>query len=1368
MKPKIPVFAVPAKVDVGKSPAPKKVVRTKDEQKQYAEFISKENGFLGMPASKGAPVIYVNFWSIGSYVLIMKREMENLLKENRITNEQLQKLCESAQSSIFHASLLDLKSVPQGLLDSALISSGVTMNDQNQRVYFDSIQSAYKLFAHTLEMRTDRRQYPRIQKAPSATDDHDLEPGIGSYDVHGKWQFGKQILPVISQPFTKLSTNIVHPVFGLQFGFAKNKNTDGYCLFLNDKKFWLNDQGFLLKTEAETLAFHIHSVIQKKLLDKQEWRVSSSTGNYDHILTCDFSYNENFDKQCRIVCFTSGNSCSLMMFSPIGEKLFQHVFVFAGLLENIHHRAVHFAANYMAAELAAYCYCAAHGKRTPHPAQVAPNGNPWSSFRLMGGVSASFASSYGQGAININSTLSYALPHKQYNPVENITVEIEEHAQYEHMRSISWNDFVSQVEINEQATVVEFSHASSPYRVQITKGHAPNKRIVTTISSNGTEIEKFVTNSVIPSNDDTIGMIALSMILGVHNAPTYLSMGIELENAPSTPMASNAALNFSDNSQFFSAEINHSSYTLRKFSSPGNVHGLLTPIFYLAQDKNPISFMQPSLSQDYDGIIQKIIAPQLVVTTPNSSLNTNQNPTDKFFNTDGIIRAVVELKNTQMIIPDLPKMHPDYHRVDFDKGTYVPILKIRNQKYGLSYVVKLVGEYIPDLENIIGSDPENAISSLRDINDPINEPTDFDKYYAFEILCLDRDGSTIIDYTPTHFTPSGYVPRLRSLEDIISIYLPDFIAWVNTYGIYEFNNQLYQSVLSAEQDKKTYENISGRKIPLSQKLTLDWTLNVKKWLSKSFPSILDEVPFKTKTSSVFSHLMKSVTLVDYKRQDGYMPSEEIGNENNAALLRATMLFHDISKISVIDGGVGPYEKEHETKSVELASKMLSEMGIYENNRLKILKWIQNHHLFEKAIRGEFGKLDDAIQHVATVIGKNDMPSMYYHIFRCDTETFPDYGTNIDSIATNKSEILGVSPKEFLSLVENRIKNSQLKTINSVINNNNFFSNAALRATTNSDSVINLAESSLPQFVSKTHRFTAYSSSWGEKKVFEEYNPGYFDKLKYLEEDVINNPGKSFAQEFEMSYEGPTGTIIRCFFWTRPENLSNIFSNGLRSYSGKDSRSFVANINGPMIVNYANNGFVSSEINLKNYDEARSVVIFDYHLGNFLYQDEVEETLSIMRKWKQKKLGPQMFSLGFSVDDVSDGSTYLMEIGYTGIIKSLYDENGNLSVGISCFDPSRVGLISAFTMPRGIYEGMMNDPIGIIHHSYKAYPSNVLVRSSFGFDKIITLPKINPEEIFLNNSHKLFAKIGVSEDKKSVTENGSKLWRGTPLVRKDFV
>lgn len=237
MKPKIPVFAVPAKVDVGKSPALKKVVRTKDEQKQYAEFISKENGFLGMPASKGAPGIYVNFWSIGSYVLIMKREMENLLKENRITNEQLEKLCESAQSSIFHASILDLKSVPQGLLDSALISSGVTMNDQNQRVYFDSIQSAYKLFVHTLEMRTDRRQFPRIQKAPSATDDHDLEPGIGSYDVHGKWQFGKQILPVISQPFTKLSTNIIHPVFGLQFGFAKNKNTDGYCLFLMIKNF---------------------------------------------------------------------------------------------------------------------------------------------------------------------------------------------------------------------------------------------------------------------------------------------------------------------------------------------------------------------------------------------------------------------------------------------------------------------------------------------------------------------------------------------------------------------------------------------------------------------------------------------------------------------------------------------------------------------------------------------------------------------------------------------------------------------------------------------------------------------------------------------------------------------------------------------------------------------------------------------------------------------------------------------------------------------------------------------------------------------------------------------------------------------------
>lgn len=1365
----LPSFEIPRELQLDQSS--KKIFQQQlSAEEDYLKFIRRGRGIMGMPSHLASPKNYVEFLSAQNFseqiYTICKMSGINT-KEN---SSEIQQIVQSSESAFLICLNKSFNTIPPDILAEIISECDLyiekniaeTILKKITKLYF-SIKNASKRLIHSDVF------LPALKNGSILSPSRE-EPGLGSYNRHGLWQFGQQDLPSMSLPYAEISSSITHPAHEIRFSLVKNKNVDGYMLLVQNIKYWINHYGFLLRTEAEKLQKEIKILISHHIKNISNWKISGSSQDAEQTALCTIKLLGQEKKHFRITAFIYSGTGKLMLFSHLGHKYYEKTFVSNNFPQELFEETENMVSEYVSSELAAYAFCAINNARVSHPAQVCPNGNAWSAFRLLGGITSSVAASYGQGALNVNSNYSFSLPVSGFYPLKDAKDEEEDHPNYSSIKHIHWDNFLSQVHVNKQKNAVIVTHASSEYSVSVLKTKNIYEKEILCQTADKEVFERFIIYTNTPTNVEIIGAIALAAIIGVSNYPNYESLNMVVLESNKTPLhifpknSINSSKNlFSENEHFFSYNINHSSFTLRKYSASDNVNGLLTPIFAMKYQNRSTDFFSKGRSRSYADLAKICLSPEIEL--PNSSNQNDENPIFRYFNPEAISRKMSELAQEEIPIPSLPKVFPDYRNADSEKGIYCPLSVIGDQKFGLSYVVKLTGEYIPEepeplIEN--PGQPKNAMKKSFD-EEAFRKDTlgHFEKFYTFEILCIDKDGAVIIDYTPTHNTPGGYIPRLSLLENIITVYLPDFISWVNIHGIYLFNNYRSQTGKDASSESIRFFTPEGSPFPLDQTMSMEYAHSIKQWISKKYPSIMDEIPFGKKASTVFSHLMRSVTLVDYKRSDGYMPSELIKETRKSELFRLTMFLHDIGKVSTIDGGVGPFVENHENVSVQIASSILDYFTINEHERIQVLKWILNHHLFEKAVDGEFGGIDDATQHVATIIGKEDDADIYYHMFRCDVDPFPDFGVGENQKSTSVSSHLNTTPLDFLHEVKKRIAHSIFTEISwkDVVPNRQ----KSTRITTNSEISSNVLLSESGEFVQKTHRFSTYSNTWGDKKVFEEFNPGYFEKMQLLKNDVIKNPDKSFAKEFGMAYDGPTGSILRCFFWTRPHFLGNIFSNGLRSYAGKDSRSFFALINGPMLSNYANNGTFSSKKHSLTYDEAKSLIVFDYHAGNVIFEDEAEETITAVRKWKLQKMGPQLFSLSCDPDDVSDGSKFLMEIGYTGIIKAGKDEAANQIVGISCFDPSRVALITAYTLPRGIYEGMFNDATNLVHHRYKAYPSNILVRTSHGFDKIITLPEIENKEIFLSQSHDFFAKIAVAPDKIHVQQEGSKIWRGIPSV-----
>lgn len=1364
-----PSFEIPRELTVDQ-PSRSDIRAKKDDEKEYLQFIRKGRGILGMPAHLAASKAYVNLLAAQNF----SGQIHSICKLSGLNPEEnfaeIKQIAQSAESAVLVCLSKGFNTIPPDLLSEIITECDIYLNpDVTEKILHKIVKLYFSIQKSSQRLIHSDLFLPAIRNGSGIYPSRE-EPGLGSYNRHGQWQFGQQDLPPISMPYAEISADITHPAHEIRFSLLKNANVDGYMLLVQNIKYWINHYGFLLRTEAEKLQREIESLVSPHVRDMSRWKISGSSSDSEQSALCAVQLLGQTKKHFRITAFISSGSGKLMLFSHLGHKYCEKSFESKNFPQELFEESEKMVAEYVAADLAAYAFCAVNNARVSHPAQVCPNGNAWSAFRMLGGITSAVVSSYGQGALNVNSNYSFSLPVKGFYPLKDALGEEDSHPDYRSIKKVYWHDFINQITVNIAKNNISVTHGSSGYSVSVLHTKNTYKKEVLCKTSDEEVFEKFFILINAAAKEETIGAIALAAIIDVVGYPTYESLGMAIlqsedhpvQTLPKTSVNSAKSL-FSENENLFSYNVNHSSFTLRKYSEQSNVNGLLTPLFAMKYQNHPTDFFAKSVARSYADLSKMSLNPD--IDMQGYANLRDENPILRYFNPEGIARKMAELAEKEMPIPSLPSVFPDYRNSDSEQGVYCPLATVQDQNFGLSYVIKLTGEYIPEdpepqIEN--RGQPKNAIKkSFDEESFQKNVLGHFDKFYTFEILCIDRDGSVIIDYTPSHNTPSGYIPRLVLLENIVTVYLPDFISWVNVHGIFLLNNYRLQTGKDAASESVRFFAPQGSPFPLDPTMSTEYAHRLKQWVSKKYPSIMDEVPFGKRASTVFSHLMRSVSLADYKRSDGYTPSSQIKSARTAELFRLTMFFHDIGKISTIDGGVGPFVEEHEHVSAKIADDLLDYFSLSEHERFQVLKWILNHHLFEKAVDGKFGGIDDATHHVATVIGKEDDSDIYYHMFRCDVDSFPDFGVGSNKKSTSVSEHLGVTPSVFLEEVKKRIAHSILPKI--IWKDFVPKHREPTRATTNAQKTSNSLSSPSGEFVQKTHRFSTYSGKWGDKKVFEEFNPGYFEKMQLLQEDIIKNPDKSFAKELGMAYDGPTGSILRCFFWTRPHFLGNIFSNGLRSYAGKDSRSFFALINGPMLSNYANNGEFSSQKHTLNYDEAKALVVFDYHAGNIIFEDEAEETITAVRKWKLQKMGPQMFSLGCDPDDVSDGSRFLMEIGYTGIVKAGNDEAGNRVVGVSCFDPSRVALITAYTLPRGLYEGMFNDASNLVHHRFKAYPSNILVRTSHGFDKVITLPEIENKEIFLTQSHKFFAKIAVAADQVHVKQDGSGLWRGIPAV-----
>jgi len=1320
-------------------------------EKEYIRFITKGRGFLGMPANDAAPKNYVMFWNAENYPQKILYALENNGIDNIFDEQDIKSIRQSLESTIFYSLCKDLKTLNKELIVSIIDDSKLRLSNEVQNIIIAEAQKIYQEIIEIFPLKTNTDKYPRQELNPSAQFSEENDEGVGSYDAFGKWIFGKQNLPAISMPFAQVSSNIVHPCHKIHFSFLKHKEIEDYFILLENKKFWVNKDGFLLLTESYRLQNELKFHIDIQVKNIVNWNTINNVGPYQKISQCDVSLLGQKNSKFKIVSITENNSCKVSLFSPSGQKIGQFDVSMNNFPANVMTGASEKLSEYIASEIAAYAYCAVHGMRVAHEAQVAPNANAWSAFRLAGGVSSAPAISIGQGALNVNSNYSYSLPTYGYNPLQDF-VKTEDEEKIRIFSFVLWEDFINQCTIIEKNNKLEARHSSSGFKILSTPNIIHGKMLIESISSSGENFENFYINCTIPGYDREITLIALANLIGVKNTPSFESIGAHISLPEKILPSNTSVINHLDypNDTFFSNKINFSSITLRKYSSY-NLHGLLTDLFTEFLTKLPIQFNAIGVISSYEDLIKS----SMVMHSQNINLETMR----KFFNQQAITDALMKLAKINAEIPVLPKMYPDGRRTDFEKGLYCPFLIVENQNYGLTYEIKLIGEYEPEIENV--EQEENMEKSFSSNINQENLISPFDKSYGFEIICRDRNGDVVIDYSPSYNTPAGYVPRLCRLDTIVNIYLPDFISWVNSYGIYATNIYRDQTSQMAKNENKSISTTYATPFQFDEKMSMEGSIFIKNWLSKIFPSINDEISFGFNQSSLYLHLMRSVSLVDYKRQDGYMPSELLKDDKKDILLRICMLFHDIGKVSPMDGGLGFYEQHHERRSAEISLTLLNNFPIPQTMKNQAVKFIDNHHIIEHAISGHYGNLDEAVQHVAKIASTEWEADFFYHMFRCDLDKFPDYGETENHITTKISEHLLTTPQEFIEYVKSYIKNSIFipaekdPIIPATIPNHTHPPGNKINQT--------LSNLTFPEFSQKTHRFVAYASSRGGKKVFEEYNPGYFEKMQLVKEDVLKNPHKSFAKEFGMSYDGATGSVLRCFYWTTPEKIPNIFSNGLRSYSGKDSRSFFATINGPIISNYQNSGIISQLFNLKNYDEARSLVVFDYHAGNVLFENESFDALDAIRKWKFQKLGPQIFSLSFDPEDMIDGSKYLMEIGYSGIIKSQTDINNQLIIGISCFDPSRVALITALNIPRGIFTGLSGDSTKLIHHKFKAHPATTLVRTSHGIDKIETLKPLPSEEIFLSNDHDFFAKIAVSPDGKKATQQGSFIWRDDPEI-----
>lgn len=1291
------------------------------------------------------------FYEQKDFVLLFNKFQDELsysIQDPSVTQDTKNKIADVLWSTMCAAIILDRKTIYSKDVATLIFSETLGVSNQSLQLTYDLVCSTYAMMDFLCFSEQAMLKFEKLQNHPSILHGKQINRkhnapihtsymsnyGQGSYDLSGDWQFGNQRLPSVINQNAELGHNIIHPTYGIKFSFIIDESRNFYILYINNPGQGISmlSDGTIKSEDLTWLSEYFSKIALDKMSNHGEMWIAYEDKVRKH-KSIYISFSETKDKNFLIRCLAAKYSYGshvtwyAEIIDPNSQKVAEYSFNASGGEEDAENHKRFLSqkiGEYVASEIVAYAFACVNERRIPHAAVVPPDGNPWSALRISGSASSIPPFMTGQAAFS-GSTLRPIVKMADMEPsrdggIDDLFPRDKHVPPFLHLHS--WLDFQKQsvcVFTSEHSVNVSFS--PDHYYMNV-KYYMLHEVLAATLrSASGDFIDEVAFRCPVTPNLPDVARALLARTLRVVGAPRPDQIALEICKKPitfdldrseyttssvGTEQKNHTELLSLQNS-WESTNINTSSLVISKFSNPSNVYGNLTTkiswfdkktVENTQESKVKISTIEEFCNQCVSYFKSQYISEEVSDKESMQSIISSGQIASA-------ILSIADKKHSKNYIPRLSRINNiGMKGEDKNRESFV-FCQVMHQPHSLSYVIVLKGEHWPQVENSFTKEyVEIDAGSGRD---------DYLRLFEFEIICVDSSGNPMMKYCPNYQLGQVSVPRCANIEEIICGYLPDFICWMSSQGIHL--HRISTNSIRFSNITLTPENISS--LVFNSSLIYSNINSIKTWLLSYFPSLHDMNQNPAHDSvSVLEHLLNSTVLVDLPRDDGYCPSSEVASGEDLACLRAALLLHDIGKSAPQDGGVGGYATDHVERSVKMAWPIIQQFSLLEHQKEAALFLINNQDLIAKAHSGEIGTIDRAIAHIGKVCGDEKTAELLYHMHRCDHDSAFIFEQQSSYESVKIHDGTNMTSRQLIDRVKSYMNNSLFaKTDKSLIVPDKYSSKNIYF---HDISQANSEKKSNGEKVLQTIHLSNINKIYQKEYQSLAYNPEYWSVAPMLYEEVASSPELSFAKSFGMSYDGATGTIVRGFYWTSPEYVEYLSQNGICAYDKSNKFSISAMINSPDI----------NEISQLRKFPQDILLVFDYHVGKFLTEDELAYLGNIWRSWNRSKYGQQLFSLNYNGDQDESNPQIALDFGYSSVLKSKSDPEDAAVMSITCLDPSRIGLIGAYDYKKSTDKYQ--------NRTSTITPIHLPLELPGGKTQHILSPHISQEEVFLDSKHKL--------------------------------
>ncbi|NDH08571.1 MAG: hypothetical protein EBY16_02935 [Gammaproteobacteria bacterium] len=1270
------------------------------------------------------------------------------IQDKTVFQDTKNKIAEDLWIVMCAAIILDRKTIYSQDVATIIFSKTLGISNESLQLIYDLVCNTYAMIDFLCFSNQPIIKFEKLHNHPSILHGKQINRahnslihtssmnnyGQGSYDLNGNWQFGNQRLPSIINQNAQFGHNLVHPSYGIKFSFILDESKKFYILYIDNpaQGISMHLDGAIKTEDLKWISEYFTDITFKKMSNNEELWIEYEDKTRKHkSIYISFSpeKDKNFFVRCLAAKYAYGRHVTWYaeIIDPNNQKIAEYSFSDSGNEEDVEKHKAFLSqkiGEYVASEIIAYAFACVHGRRIPHAAIVPPDGNPWSALRVSGSVSSIPPFMTGQAAFS-GSTLQPVVKAADMELSRdggiNDLFPLDKHVP-PLLHLYSWSDFQKQtvcVFTSEHSVNISFS--PEHYYMNV-KYYMLHQILVATLhSASGDFIDEAAFRGSTILDLPKIAKIILAKTLKVVGAPRIDQIGLEICKKPitfdldrskyATPSVGGEDNNNIDlkslQNSWESININSSSLVLTKFSNPSNVYGNLTEKISWF-DKKTVENTQESKIKisNIEEFCKRCVSyfKSQYISEKISDKESMQNVISSEQISSAVL-SIADRNHSKNYIPRLSRINNIGMKSDDKNRESFVFCQVMHQPHSLSYVVVLKGEHWPQVENSFTKEYVEI--------DPGSGRDDYLRLFEFEIICVDSAGNPMVKYCPNYQIGQVSVPRCANIEEIVCGYLPDFICWMSSQGIHL--HRISSNSIRFSHITLSPENISS--LIFNSSLIYSNINPIKTWLLSYFPSLHDMNQNPAHDSvSVLEHLLNSTILVDLPRDDGYCPASEIASGYDLACLRAALLLHDIGKAAPQDGGVGGYSTDHIKKSVSMAWPIIQQLSLMDHQKELALFLIHNQDIIAKAHSGEIGAIDRAIAHIGKICGDEKTAELLYHMHRCDTDSAFIFQEQSSYESIKIHDKTNMTSRQLIDRVKSYINSSLFaKTDKSlIIPTTQYSKNIHFHNIFQSNS----KKTSNGEKVLQTIHLSNINKIYQKEYQSLTYNPEYWNNAPMLYDEAASSPELSFAKAFGMSYDGPTGTIVRGFYWTSPEYVEYLSQNGICAYDKSNKFSISAMINFPDI----------NEISkLKKFPQD-VLLVFDYHVGKFLTEDELSYLGKIWRSWNILKYGQQLFSLNYNGEQDEANPQIALDFGYSSVLSNKTDPDDAAVMSIICFDPSRIGLIGAYEYKKSNDKYQKNTATITPMHLPLALPG--------GKTQYILSPHISQDEIFLDNKHKL--------------------------------